>query len=290
MALTFYGNDLSTLTRIKSSEARRNADGTMGATVTWAIKTSEMIANLPERGVTEHPDWSDFKADLWSASTPIQGVTLLTIYYVSVITVSLVSGDPLPLDVEEEAGNVVSEEPITTAANFLVSAGGLDPIVPLFESNGTTSKAWPTTGSPAYSVTVDPSTGRWPVDGSGKACIPGNRAVFDTFGQNKDPLANDYNPNVGRFLYFGPGSPFVGLESYLIPRGEWAFSYSTDTQPNLSDVGKIGTPPGLPAPSSPINYLLTSMRYRRTGAVYRVTQTWRRSGPRGWSSKIYSAI
>jgi hypothetical protein len=287
MALIFRGQAINTPVPVRYSEGRRNPDGTMETDVTYAIATANLMANLPQRGVSAHPIWNNFKADLFTWSTPLMGVTLLRVFYVAVIPVTLTPGAALPLDVEEEAGNIASEQPITTAANFLVAAGGLDPIVPLFTAAGA-STAWPTTGSPAYAVTVNPSTGRWPVDGTGAACIAGNGAVFDTWGQNRTPTANDYNPNVGRFLYFAPGSPFVGQESYLLPLAEWAYSYSTATQPNLSDVGKIrDNPPGLVAATAPINYLNVAMRYRRTGAVYRVAVNWRRSGPRGWNPKVY---
>jgi hypothetical protein len=293
MALTIRGQVLTAPYPVRYSEGRRNADGTMETDVTFAIATSLLMANLPTRGVSAHPLWSDFKADLFTWSTPLAGVTLLRVFYVSATAPALTPGSVLPLDVEEEANNIASEQPITTAANFLVAAGGLDPIVPLLTAAGG-STAWPTTGSPAYAVTVDPATGRWPglaADGSGTPHVAGNQAVFDTFGQNKDPAANDYNPNVGRFLYFAPGSPFVGQESYLLPLGEWSYSYSTPVQPNLSDAGRIRlSPPGLPAPAAPINYLCTAMRYRRSGAVYRVAVNWRRSGPRGWNPRIYPAL
>jgi hypothetical protein len=278
---------------VRYSEGRRNADGTIETDVTFALLTSGLMANLPQRGVSAHPLWPNFKADLWSFSRPIGSVVLLRVFYVAVIPVTLTPGAALPLDVEEEAGNITSEQPITTAANFLVAAGGLDPIVPLFTAAGSPT-SWPTTGSPAYAVTVDPTTHRWPglaADGSGDAHVAGNGAVFDTFGQNNNPAANDYNPNVGRFLYFAPGSPFVGQESYLLPLAEWSYSYATATQPNLSDAGKIrSNPPGLPSPAAPVNYLCAAMRYRRTGAVYRVAVNWRRSGPRGWNPKIYLAL
>jgi hypothetical protein len=288
MALTLRGQSLETPFPVRYSEGRRNADGTMETDVTFAVATSVLMANLPTRGVSVHPLWENFKADLFTWSTPLMGVTLLRVFYLAVIPVTLTPGEALPLDVEEEASNIGSEQPITTAANFLVTAGGLDPIVPVTTSAGA-SASWPTTGSPADAVTVDPATHRWPASG-GLPLVAGNGAVFDTFGQNNNPLANDYNPNVGRFLYFAPGSPFVGQEAYYLPLAEWAYSSSTDTQPNLSDVGGIGTPPGLPEPTAPINYLNVAMRYRRTGFVYRVAVNWRRSGPRGWNAKIYPAI
>jgi hypothetical protein len=283
MALTIRGQALTTPFPVRYSEGRRNPDGTMETDVTFAIATASLMSNLPTRGVSAHPIWTNFKADLFTWSTPLNGITLLRVFYIAVIPVTLTPGSSLPLDVEEEANNIATEQPIQTAANFLVSAGGLDPICP------PVSGSWPTTGSPAYAVTVDPATGRWPTV-SGLPLQVGNGAVFDTFGQNKNPAANDYNPNVGRFLYFAPGSPFVGQESYLLPLGEWAYTYSSATQPNLSNAGRIGTPPGLPDPGAPLNYLCTAMRYRRTGAVYRVAVSWRRSGPRGWNPKIYPAI
>lgn len=286
MPLTIRGQSIETPIPVRYSEGRRNSDGTMETDVTFAIATANLMSNLPQRGVSVHPMWSDFKADLFTWTTPLKGVTLLRVFYIAIIPVTPTPGSSLPLEVEEEASNSVSEEPIQTAANFLEAKNGLDAICP------PVSGAWPTTGSPAYAVTVQPdgpNAGRWPLV-SGQPLQVGNGAVFDTYGQNRTPTANDYNPNVGRFLYFAPGSPFVGLEAYLLPRGEWAFSYATTTQPNLSNAGKIGTPPGLPEPDAPLNYLNVGMRYRRSGFVYRVSQQWRRSGPRGWNSKIYQSI
>lgn len=288
MALTIRlkpGLSLATPFPVRYSEGRRNADGTMETDVTFAVATESLMSNLPARGVTVHPLWSNFKADLFTWNTPLKGITLLRVFYLAVIPVTLTPGSPLPFDVEEEASNFIAEEPIQTAPNFLEAAGGLDALCPPI------SGVWPTQtiDGVARNVTVDPATGRWPTV-SGAPLRVGNRAIFDTFGQNLTPTASDYNPNVGRFLYFAPGSPLVGVEAYVLPRGEWAFSYATDTQPNLSDVGKIGTPPGLSAPSAPINYLLVGRRYRRTGFVYRVQEIWRRSGPRGWSTKLYQPI
>lgn len=289
MALTFRGLDISTPVAIRYSEGRRNSDGTMETDVLFAVATANLMTNLPERGVSVHPHWENFKADLFTWTTPLQGVTLLRVFYIAVIETTLTPGSPLPLDVEEEASNTTSEEPITTLTNFLepkeVEGETLDAITA--PENG----AWPTKdfGDGPVPVTVG-DDGRFPRNETNDVLIPGNGAIFDTYGQNKNPAAADYNPNVGRFLYFAPGSPFVGLEAYVIPRGEWAFSYSQATQPNLSDAGKIGTPPGLPDPEAPVNYLCAAMRYRRSGFVYRVQQHWRRSGPRGWNPKIYPAI
>lgn len=286
MPLTIRGNTLTTATPVRFSEGRRNSDGTIETDVTYAVATSSLItavASVANRGVSTHPHFPNFKADLYSWSTPIQGITLLRVFYLNVIESTLTPGANLPLDVEEEADNTIAEEPIQTAPNFLVASGGLEAICP------PVSGAWPTTGSPAYAVTVDPATGRWP-QVSGAPLKVGNQAIFDTYGQNNTPTANDYNPNVGRFLYFAPGSPFVGQEAYVVSRGQWSFSYATATQPYLNNAGKIGTPPGLPVPTAPLNYLCAAMRYRRTGFVYRASQVWRRSGPRGWNPKIYAAI
>ena len=285
MGLIIRGELLATPKPLRFSEGRRNADGTMETDVLWGLKTENLMSQLPTRGFTAHPVWTNFKADLFTWSTPLKGVTLLRVSYLAVIPVTLTPGSPLPLDVEEEASNFISEEPITTAPNFLAASGGLAAIAP------PVSGAWPTVdfGAGAVPVTVDPSTHRWPLVSSAPLEVA-NGAVFDTYGQNNKPTAPDYNPNVGRFLYFAPGSPFVGVEAYVLPRGEWSFSYATTTQPNLYDVGKIGLPPGLSAPTAPINYLLVGRRYRRTGFVYRVQEVWRRSGPRGWNAKLYQTI
>lgn len=288
MALTYRGADLTTAKRVKSSEVRRNPDGTMEATVTWAVKTANLFDTgvLPVRGVTPHPDWSDFLADVWTSRTPIQGVTLFTVSYIKAIPITLVPGEALPLDVEEENAAIATEEPITSAKNFLqtISEGG----VTIDAITQPTDGAWPAVDDVA--ISVDPATGRFPLNNALDAPLtPGNNAIFDTYGQNKNPLANDYNPNVGKFLYFAPGSPLVGLESYLIARQEYSYSYASATKPDVTQVGRyLKQPPGIQtAPDGDYNYLLTGIRYRRSGAVYRITETWRLSGPRGWSPLIY---
>lgn len=298
MALIIRGEDIAAgPVPVRFSEGRRNSDGTVETDVTYAVSTDYFWANFatwPARGVTEHPHSAAFKADIYTWTTPVQGVTLVRVLFIAVIPVELTPGEALPLDVEEEASNSITEEPVTTLRNFLKSytegAVTYPAIVPVKTSAGVDTN-WPTVtiGADTYPVTVDPATGRWPASG-GQPLVAQNGAVFDTFGQNNNPLASDYNPNVGRFLYFAPGSPFVGQEAYVRPVGEWAFSYATTTQPNLSNVGKIGTPPGLPEPTDPINYLLSAMAYRRTGFVYRARQGWRRSGPRGWNESIYPPV
>lgn len=289
MALILRGVDFSTTpTPVRFSEGRRNSDGTLETDVTYAVGTEWFFSNVvtgawPQRGVTEHPHSTAFKADTCTWSTPMQGVTLVRVLFFGVIPVTLTPGSPLPLDVEEEANNSISEEPITTLINFLEDVGDFEAICPPL--NG----AWPTVDGKA--VTVEPETGRWPMSADLSEPLKiGNGAIFDTFGQNKYPDANDYNPNVGRFLYFAPGSPFVGQESYVLARGEWSYSYATTTQPNLSDAGKIGIPPGLSDPGAPLNYLCSAKAYTRRGFVYRARDHWRRSGPRGWNPKVYPAI
>jgi hypothetical protein len=291
MALTYRGASLATPVRVKSSEARRNPDGTMEATVTWAVNTANLFDPdvLPVRGVTTHPDWEDFLADVWTSRTPIQGVTLFTVSYIAAVAVTLTPGAALPLDVEEENAAIATEEPITSAKNFLQT---LDPEdiggTPIDAITQPLDGAWPAVDDVA--ISVDPATGRFPLNTALDGYLtPGNKAIFDTFGQNKNPLANDYNPNVGKFLYFAPGSPLVGLESYLIARQEYSYSYASATKPDITQVGRfIAQPPGIEtAPAGSYNYLLVAVRYRRSGAVYRVTETWRLSGPRGWSPLIY---
>lgn len=291
--LHIRGQTFDTLTLLRGSSAKRHPDGTVTTDALFGIKTSKLWQNIPRRGVTVHPTWKNFVCDDWTSSTPIKGITLLKVDYIDLLTDAQPDGKKLPPDVDLEAIHDTMEVPITTLPHFLKEAEWMgetkQPICQLLNPTTGAVVDWPTKdfqdGKGPVPVTVDPSTGRWKKIG-GVACKVSNGAVFDTAGQNTSGDAVDYNPNVGRFLYFGPG-PFIGMESVLVPRGEWSYSYASKTQPDLSNVGKIKQPAGLPAPTAPINYLLASARFRRSGLIYRMHERYLRSGPRGWNSVIY---
>lgn len=300
MIATIRGASLNTLTRVYSPEEfRRNPDGTVNTYIVFAIRKSKLTQNLPRRGVDRHPDLTDFYCDDWSTRDGKGGISLLRVDYISILTEAIPDGTTLPPDADLEAVNTAVEVPVASLPWFLqdrTAEQTYDGIartamVTLRNNADSADVAWPTKdfGSPwgVRPITVDPTTGAWPKDGGGLACRATNGAIFDTYGQNKTPTAADYNPNVGRFLYFAPGSPFVGLESVLLPRGEWAYSYASLTMPSLANVGRIGQPAGLPVAAAPLNYLLAQRNVRRSGLIHRVSDQWLRSGPNGWNTRVY---
>lgn len=284
MSVTIRGNALTTPMIAKGSGGKRNTDGTVTTDLTFAIDAASWTS-YPRRGVTVHPYWSDFVCDDFSWSKPIGKYVLLKVTYIRLLPDMDMTGTSLPPDVEVECACIASEEPITSVPNFLKTVGASAGIaVP-------TDGAWPEVdGLP---VTVDPTTGMFPVvSGTTRPLNISNGAVFDTFGQNKEPSnTTTFNPQVGRFLYFRPGSKFCGLESVLIPRGTYSYSYASETAPSLGKVGTTGLPKSAPAlnPLFSYNWLLVSTSYRKTGVIYRVTESWRVSGPRGWMPELYPA-
>ena len=287
MSITIRGQSLGLQNIIAGSSGKRNPDGTVNCDLTFAIPKESLYRLLPRRGITQHPYLNDFTCDDFSWVNPGKGdVILLKIVYIAILKDAAPTNNSLPPDIEVECQSIASEEPITSVPNFLKAAGSLQAIA------APTDGSWPIEAGAAGTVlTVDPATGMFPVNATTKAPLKiSNGAVFDTQGQNKDPMnSQTYNAQVGRFLYFAPGSKFVGCESVLIPRGEYRFSYATASVPNLSGVSRIGKPPGAPAlnPAFPYNWLLVGRTYRRTGIIYRVTESWRVSGPRGWLEEIY---
>lgn len=282
MSIIVRGEPLGLDLITTSAGGRRNPDGTMTASVTYAVAKSSLISVLPKRGVTTHPYLDGFVCDDFSWAVQRGNVVLLTVTYIALAPLSSSPSETaLPPDIEVECSSIATEEPVTTLPNFLKPVGSLAAIA------APTDGAWPVVDS--RPVTVDPTTGRFPINTTtGKPLTISNGAVFDTFGQNKTPSATiDFNPQVGRFLYFAPGSKFVGLEAVLVPRGEYRYTYSTLSTPNLSGVGRIGTPPGAPTLNTGYTWLRTSRTFRKTGLVYRVTESWRVSGPRGWMEEIY---
>jgi len=287
MSAIVRGNSLGLSNIVAGSDGKRNPDGTVNCSLTFAINKDALYSSIPTRGITPHPYLSDFVCDDFSWVNPGKGnVILFKVIYIAILTAAAPSSGSLPPDIEVECQSIASEEPITSVPNFLKSVGALPAIAAPLDGS------WPVDGS-GNPQTVDPTTGAFPVNSTTHAPLTiSNGAVFDKWGQNNNPNnAITFNPSVGRFLYFAPGSKFVGVESVLIPRGEYRFSYATKSVPSLAGVSRIGTPPGAPAlnPAFAYNWLLVARTYRRTGVIYRVTECWRVSGPRGWLAEIYGA-
>jgi hypothetical protein len=79
-----------------------------------------------------------------------------------------------------------------------------------------------------------------------------------------------------------------GVQSYLNPNISFSRSFTTQTRPDLSAVGRImsGTS-GFPTLQTGKNWLCASITYRKQGTTYSVTQEFRASDRNGWNTYIY---
>ena len=96
----------------------------------------------------------------------------------------------------------------------------------------------------------------------------------------------------GAFSHFNKGAKnkLFGVTSYLNPAVTFRRCFTTNTQPDLSLVGRIITPAaGFPNIRSPRTWLLTAITYQKKGNTYDVTQDYRASDTRGWNTYIYGA-
>jgi len=120
-------------------------------------------------------------------------------------------------------------------------------------------------------------------DIGGTPSAPKNGAIF--LGPDGQISSDDA---VGQFSYFNHSTnEFVGIESYLAAdQMTWRERYVSVTTPSSSNVGFISSPPG-GAPSA-VNWIQISANFEQRGLAYFITNEWRASGRRGWSSTIYS--
>ena len=81
-----------------------------------------------------------------------------------------------------------------------------------------------------------------------------------------------------------------GQELYLLPSVTLQVTSDEGVVPDLSAVGKIGTPPGvIPIMPAGTTFLLAGVHADPVSPdpKWRVTRDWRGSGPRGWSVTLY---
>jgi hypothetical protein len=96
----------------------------------------------------------------------------------------------------------------------------------------------------------------------------------------------------GAFSHFNKGAKrnLFGVTSYLNPAVTFRRCFTTNTQPDLSLVGRIITPEaGFPNIQAPRTWLLTAIAYQKKGNTYDVTQDYRASDTKGWNTFIYGA-
>ncbi|MDF3056805.1 MAG: hypothetical protein K0R17_1020 [Rariglobus sp.] len=265
---TSRGLSLATKKLVKYLDGEYSLDGTQVASVLYAVTAAGLISSFPNVGPTgdSHPlfgsSWKAFRYRWRHHDRVSKELVFLQVDFLSLNVASVQ---------EEEADSVVGEEPITSHPEFLTAVGGGPGIAGTFP----------------LGVTVDPATGYF-------AGTPRDGAIFDRFGQNKVQTAVDYNPDVGKFLYFAPGFQLggvsaTGLERYFVPRGTYARSYSDTVKPSLANVGKAMStaPTGAPTLATGFIWLFMRIGYRKLGFIYRITEGYQAGR---WNPVIYPAV
>lgn len=267
------GEQFTTRQVIKYLDGEYSLDGLRTASVLFLValgtRGSNLLSQLPRVGLRgeQHPlygpAWRAFRYRWRHHERVGDKFVFLQVDYLST-TVDANAA-------EEEADSIAADEPILSHKHFLQGPlGGSDPgLAGVFPNNRT----------------VNPSTGRF--EGT-----PAVGAIFDRYGQNITPTAVDYNPDVGKFLYFAPGFQLAGeaaggLERYRVPRGTYARSYITTTRPSLAGVGlRYSNPKNSPALASGWGWLMVRKGYRRLGFVYRVGEGYEAGK---WLSRLYTS-
>ena len=256
---------------VKYLDGEYSLDGVHSSSVLFAVavgtNASTLLANIPKVGPQgeTHPlygaSWRAFRYR-WRHHERVSS----KIVFLQVDYLALVSDEQSG---EEEADSVAGDEPITSHPWFLRKDDGPG-IAGTFPNNRT----------------VNPTTGRF--EGTPRA-----GAIFDRFGQNITPTAADYNPDVGKFLYFAPGFELVGqtaagLERYRVPRGTYARSYVVGERPSLAGVGcVVASPKNAPALATGWSWLLVRKGYRRLGFIYRVGEGYEAGK---WLTALYPPL
>lgn len=257
---------------VKYLDGEYGLDGVHSASVLFAVAVgtaaSTLLANIPKVGPQgeTHPlygaSWRAFRYRWRHHERVSSKLVFLQVDYLSLVNDEQ-SG-------EEEADSIAGEEPITSHPWFLKKDSGAG-IAGTFPNNRT----------------IDPATKRWETSN-----VPAFGAIFDTEG-TLQPGAADYNPDVGKFLYFAPGFQLAGqtaagLERYKVPRGTYTRSYVVGTRPSLAGVGSIvAAPTNAPVLASGWSWLLVRKGYRRLGFIYRVGEGYEAGK---WLSALYPPL
>jgi len=133
---------------------------------------------------------------------------------------------------------------------------------------------------------------------AGTPDAPLNQAQFIDGADNLNPAppsqTGTFDPNTATFKGWiwnaDNPSPYIGVEDYLCPGSIWKATYVSYTPAaDLSMIGKIDTPLGpVPAVDSGYNWLNTGLTFTDNAGLYRIEESWRLSGPKGWDPVIYS--
>jgi hypothetical protein len=261
------GYSLSSKRLLRYIDGEWSQDGVRTASVLYVVSAQSLLTNLPIVGTSgdSHPlfgsSWKAFRYRWRHHDKVSKSLVFLLVEFLSLDVANVQ---------EEEADSVVGEEPITSHPEFLQASGGGAGIAGTFPNNRT----------------VDPATGYF--EGT-----PRDGARFDQFGQNKTKTAADYNPDVGKFLFFAPGFQLggvsaAGMERYRVPRGTYSRAYTDTIKPNLAGVGKtVAAPVGAPGLAVGFTWLLVRKGYRRLGFLFRVNEGYEAGR---WNPTIYPAL
>ncbi len=126
---------------------------------------------------------------------------------------------------------------------------------------------------------------------SGSSCEPiETHPDFASFAGSLGAEVNGaiFDPDNGSFLKFGNDAPneFRGVTSYLVPTPIVRRTTISLSAPSTSTVGRRESPPATFGAVG--TWLKVSVNSERRGNVYVSREEWKASGPRGWSTTIYS--
>ena len=113
-------------------------------------------------------------------------------------------------------------------------------------------------------------------------------------GQSEDPdiIIRDADGAFQRISDKAKVENLRGASSYLAPGAEYSIRYASESEPDISNIGRsrTGSPKGAPAVSGigPGNaWLLTAIDFTQRGEIYEVTERYLLSDTKGWNDQIY---
>lgn len=255
MATNERGQALSTKRLYKYLDGEVQADGSKRAGIVYVVKASELLDELPERGVDTHPLFGSAWVNTSSAWRHHDRLSASCVFLTEFYTCPSGSTEQ-----EEEADSTANQEPIETNVNFATLAG--------------------TAAAPALGAIWRDSQGRVKVRTNNTGPVyttdfgyDANTAVFERF-----QLAA---------MAGSPSYTLAGAEAYLVPKGNYTRSYTSTTKPSLAGVGTIQgtTPAGAPTLAAGFVWLSTRIAYRGFPGFYRISESYLAGK---WNTGIYA--
>lgn len=186
------------------------------------------------------------------------------------------------------------------SATITKQKGGMEALSVVYEGpgdEGTPESLSGTAGNPLFRVvrTIRRPTRQEPLDSHPefaadiKVAAQGGSADDD---ENPEIIIRNKDGAFVRISDKAEDASLRGASSYLVPSAEYTLRYAATSQPNLSNVGKIRTPPGLTGFNAPgsANWMFVGIESTQKGQIYEVMEKYLLSGPNGWAESVYKSI